>query len=436
MLSARKKGDLLDIETACNLKGTVVIDDFHRLDEGVQRQLTDLLKILADEERADIKLVLVGINKAGDSLINLAADLNTRVEAIQLKPNPFDSVVELVEKGEKALGVRFVAQRGIASAAEGSFCLAQMLCHEACLAEGILEGNEEIPFRIVSANLTALCSHVCDTLARPFMPLSEKLATGLKLHREGRAPYLHILKWLAESEEWSVSLDREIAKHPELRDSVRRLIEENELDTLLARYPELRKVVHYMSNTTVFSAEDPAFAFFLRNLPWQKFAERLGYLNVQFEGLYDFALSFAGSDRPIAKRLYELLAARGFEVFYDENDQHLIAGKRLEDYLAPIYKTQATFVVCLLGREYPERVWTKFESEQFKERFGEGAVIPIRFADVPVGMFDRVRDRGWMVYRPAANFEEQLTAIAEVLRRKMAERAHAREARRTAPSPA
>ena len=49
------------------------------------------------------------------------------------------------------------------------------------------------------------------------------------------------------------------------------------------------------------------------------------------------------------------------EVFYDQNEQHRILAEDVEEYLAPIYASDALLVVCILGPEYPKRIWTKFQ---------------------------------------------------------------------------
>ncbi len=72
-LSARKKDDrdlIAEIPSMTNV-GVVIIDDFHRLETEVKAQIADFLKVLADEERADVKLIVVGINRVGDTLVSL-----------------------------------------------------------------------------------------------------------------------------------------------------------------------------------------------------------------------------------------------------------------------------------------------------------------------------------------------------------------------------
>jgi hypothetical protein len=75
-----------------------------------------------------------------------------------------------------------------------------------------------------------------------------------------------------------------------------------------------------------------------------------------------------------------------------------------------------------LGKDYPQRLWTKFESDQFKERFGEGSVIPIWFKDVPASMFDDSRKVGGFTLDTDGNIDSQLDEIAETLTKKIADR--------------
>ena len=246
-----------------------------------------------------------------------------------------------------------------------------------------------------------------------------EFARGTKLRREGRAPYLHILKWLAESSEWSIQLNREVDLHQELKGSVSQVIQKGYLKNLIQDSKRLTDLFHYDSESTVLSVEDPQFIFFIRNLIWNKFAERVGYKNVHFETRYDFALSFSGSDREHAENLFDELADRELEVFYDKNEQHRILAEPVEEYLAPIYRSEAKYVVCLLGPDYPNKVWTKFESEQFKHRFGEGSVIPIWFENAQPSLFDKSRKVGGITFDPSADAKNQISQIADTLSKKM-----------------
>lgn len=75
----------------------------------------------------------------------------------------------------------------------------------------------------------------------------------------------------------------------------------------------------------------------------------------------------------------------------------------------------------MLGPEYPKRVWTKFESEQFKQRFGAGRVIPVWFTTAPPGVFDEGARVGGYTIDPALDQHGQLAELAELLQRKIGE---------------
>jgi hypothetical protein len=145
------------------------------------------------------------------------------------------------------------------------------------------------------------------------------------------------------------------------------------------------------------------------------FTRQVGYRADYFKGRYDFALSFAGPNRDLAKTLHELLAEREVASFYDENEQHRIIAQNIEDYLAPIYRSEARYVVVLQSPDYPKRIWIKFERDNFRERFGTQSVIPIRYANVVPGFFTEDAKYGGMTFDPFKDMETQAQEIATIL---------------------
>jgi len=96
-LNARKEDDV-EIITALpeiNSAGLVVIKGFHELDPTIKLRIADHLKVLADEERADSKIVIIDIDRVGESLISFAPDLSGRIEIIKFEVNP--DVLEMIE---------------------------------------------------------------------------------------------------------------------------------------------------------------------------------------------------------------------------------------------------------------------------------------------------------------------------------------------------
>lgn len=421
-LSGRRPADLPAIEQLPFERGhgIAIIDDFHRLPDSTRGALADHLKVLADEESPDSKCVILGINKTGESLVRFAPDVASRIDVIRFETNSTDKVQELVELGETALNIRILARDRIFSDAAGSFHIAQLLSHEACLLTGVRERCAS--YTEVASSYPVIQNSVYGRLSAKFNPLASVFAAGPKLHREGRAPYLHILRWLAESHDWSIDLDHEIAVHREQRESVGQIVNKQYLDHFLEEHHELDLVLHYDRRGRILSVEDPQFVYFLRNIPWNRFARDVGYIGVSFPGQYDFALSFAHPERSLARALFEKLQEMEFAVFFDENEQHRMLAKDVEEYLAPIYRSEATYVVCLLGTEYPTRLWTKFESAQFRERFSQGEVVPVWILPAGPSAFDTARNVGHYTIDPLGNVPERLTWLADLLRVKILEK--------------
>lgn len=420
-VSARKAEDRALISELPSMRdiGVVLIDDFHRLDSATRHSIADLLKTLADEERNDAKLIVLGINKAGETLITFARDLVNRIDVIPFEANDSDKVRELIAAGQDALQIGLDIADDIVSAAHGSFYLAQMLCHETCLQAGVLERQDS--FGPVNGSYELIKERVLRRLDQSFGGIAHRFAHGKKLRREGRAPYLHMLKWLAEAHEWSIYLAREMDSHPNLKASVGQVLEKGSLEELIADDPDIASVLHFEPEPGILSVEDPQFVYYIRNISWPQFAAQVGYVNIELSAPYDIALSFAGSDRPIAERLFELLSGFELNVFYDKNERYRILAEDIEEYLGPIYRSGAEFVVCLLGPEYPKRIWTKFESDQFRERFGSGRVIPIWFSTALPGLFDESVRVGGYMFDPNNDHEPQLQEVADLIRRKLGE---------------
>jgi hypothetical protein len=399
--------------------GVVIIGDFHRLPQSSKEMISDYMKLLADEERTDSKVVVIGINKAGESLISIAPDLGGRIEVIKLGVNPDDKVAELIDRGSHELNLTIAAKNQIVAESRGSFNIAQALCRDACIADGVIGGKDE--HQQVSASYELIRERVLDRLSATFHKRAEIFAKGKKLRREGRAPYLQILRWLAQSSEWTVDLEREMAKHPTLRGSVSQVVEKGHLENLLDEKADvLSDLLHYDQESRVIAVEDPQFYFYIRHMAWNRFAERLGYFEVSFSSRYDYALSFAGADRDIAELLEIALSERELGIFYDKNEQSRILAANVEEYLAPIYKSEASYVVVIFGPDYPQRIWTRFESEQFRERFGDKSVIPIWFAGQDYSVFDVSRTVGGLTVDRAKPLEPQVEQIAGELAAKLA----------------
>jgi len=420
-LSARRPADLeyIEILPETPAAGTVMVDDYHKLPVKTKAALADYLKLLADSEDEKTKIIVLGINQAGDSLIEFAPDLVNRIDVIRFETEPDEKVSELLGRGQNALNIKLNVFDEIVAAASGSFYLAQMLAREVCLAAGLLVQQSDLKHTDVS--FEAISANVWDRLALSFKRRTERFCRGTKLRKEGRAPYLHILNWLATGKSWTLDLRDAIRRNTKLRGSVGQVVDKGFLRDLVEGNDEIRDVLHYDEFSKQLTVEDPQYLFFLRGVPWRQFAHDIGFLSVEFDRRYDFALSFAGSDRDIAEKLFAALAENEVEVFYDKNEQHRLLAEDVEDYLRPIYQSEAQFVAVLLGPDYPKRIWTKIESDAFKERLVDGAVIPVWFADAPPSMFDSTRDVGGLDFDRTKDHDKQIGTLTETMLAKLAE---------------
>lgn len=218
MLSGRRPRDveLMELLPTTEDFGLVVIDDFHVLDDSLRNQIADLLKALADEEAAHSKLVIIGINRAGDTLIRHAPDLANRLDILRFEIEPAEKVSEMIHLGEVALNIELQAREQVLEAADGSFYVAQLLCHELCADAGVLETRSIR--QTVGTPFSRVKRSVLTRQEQRFENTITKFARGNKFRPGGRAPYVQLLRWLQESPTWTVDLPEEMALHRSARE--------------------------------------------------------------------------------------------------------------------------------------------------------------------------------------------------------------------------
>ena len=420
MLSARVPDDIefikFILQSPENL-GVVIIDDFHLLDDTIKKGFSDLLKVLADTARADTKLVLIGINKAGECLIQLAPDLNNRIDTIKFEKNPEEKIEELITKGEDVLNITITCKKDIVGNSYGSFHIAQMLCKTLCIDQRITEQQRD---RIeISAPIKNIIHIKMQELARIFTPTTRTFAAGNRNRRDGRALYLRLLIWLSEADDGALQMNEVSMVHPQYKYSINQIADKGYITRLIDNNANIKDVLYYDASSRILAIEDPKYMFYLKNTDWNQFAKEMGFKLENIKTLYDFALSFAGEKRVYAESLYNHLTENEYSVFYDKNQTPDILGKDLDKYFEPIYEAGATYVIVLMDAYYPKKVWTVFESKHYKDRFGENSVIPIIFNDFILSPTDPLYNKGCLTVDRGKDMEEQINEIVRILIEKM-----------------
>lgn len=424
LLTPRKKKDISIVEDILANNegvGTIIIDDFHLLSIENKNRLSDLMKTIADEDREDIKLILIGINRAGDSLVSLAPDLNNRITTVKFEVNPDSKILELVDKGEEVLQINIKYKEQIVKRANGSFHIAQLICKELCIIERVimtLDKRKEL-----NTDINYVVDKIMTDLSRVFENKAREFAIGSRLRSSGRAPYFHLLYWLSQSKDWTIRMSDIYLKYPNNKASISQVADKGFLSKLINNSENIKSVIHYDEYSKVLTVEDPKFMFYLQNLNWSEFVKRIGFSKIHFDKKYDFAMSFAGEVRNIVSELSVILSEEHeCSVFYDFNEQHRIIGEDLSDYFEPIYASDAEFVIIFLDKNYPNKLWTNFESDKFKNRFGEHAVIPVIFKGCEPTQFDKLSTIGYLIFDPKEDHHQQIRKIADTVVKKLDEK--------------
>ncbi len=95
----------------------------------------------------------------------------------------------------------------------------------------------------------------------------------------------------------------------------------------------------------------------------------------------DVAISFAGTERDLARALAERVGAAGFKPFYDEYYPHLTWGADLSILFDDIYRKRSRYCVMFISQEYLARPWTSHERQSAIARaiqeHGQNYILPI-----------------------------------------------------------
>lgn len=259
VLSARNPEHREKIQTLVQWhRGTVIIDDFHRLDLALRNELTDYLKYLADTEPISKKLVIVGIPQTGRRLVETAHDIAARIDVFKLGLVRDELIQQMIEKGEKALNIKFERKAEIVLAANGSLNIAQFLCYDICYRH-ITSTQERL--QQVSCNLDEVVSSVINELSRKFGDAIKYFAS---LGEPNDATMILLLDELANSEDGILSLRTLKERRPSLARGIDRFLDERWIDKLYSVYPESINYFFFDQEAQNLVIEDPQLTFYLK----------------------------------------------------------------------------------------------------------------------------------------------------------------------------
>ncbi|HEU0087651.1 MAG TPA: DUF4062 domain-containing protein [Pseudonocardiaceae bacterium] len=248
-------------------RGPVAIDDFHRLDPPQRRELADYLKLLADTERPDRKLVIVGIPGTGQRLVDIAFDIATRIEILSLGTVSDDKVLEMIGKGEAALNVDLIGKSEIVRASAGSLNIAQVLCKHMVALAGIRE---------TQTITTPVDTPLANAIDKAMKVMALKFGTMARSFAALGGPHdrlcLELLYELAEAKDGMLRLWPLRARRPELAAGIDRFIHTRRMDSLGERHTAPDRHLLYDAESATLVIDDPQLTFYLRQLNFEQLA--------------------------------------------------------------------------------------------------------------------------------------------------------------------
>lgn len=269
---------ILDRLVGGEFSGHLIIDDFHYLDDARKRQLAIRMKVLADQERPEAKVTIIGINPVGSSLTQALPDLAGRFRIIRMDRQKDVKIAELILKGEQAANIRFRRRDEIITEAGGSFFIAQLLCYQAAVNAGVRFKQE------VGRDIDLGPADVLETIQEEFRSRYQEDLREFAAYDKERPPRgacLALLWLLSQSEDGDVSLGEAINRYPDLTPALQWLGPSN-LQGCFEIRTGLKQLLYYDRSTATLSVEDPQLRFYLRKLDWRDLARRSGHRNVQF----------------------------------------------------------------------------------------------------------------------------------------------------------
>ena len=272
MLSARSPSDRAALQTIREWHdGTVIIDDFHRLDLVLRNEIVDYLKELADTGSRTKKVVIVGIPRTGQSLVDTYFDIATRLDVFTFGQVKDELILQMIEKGEKALNIRFDRKAEIASAAHGSLNLAQFICYYLCAMAGVAETQDQV--RVVSCDIEAARMRVMEVLARKFEePIMHFIAMGGPRDLVN----LQLLEVLATTEDGFLSLSQLQENRVDLTDGIKRFMDELWMEKLYVKCPSCTNLFYFDPLRRALVIDDPQLTFYLKQVRFSTLAKKMG----------------------------------------------------------------------------------------------------------------------------------------------------------------
>nr|BBH93660.1 hypothetical protein KTA_18590 [Thermogemmatispora argillosa] len=345
LLSARAPADREQLRTLPEWHhGVVIIDDFHRLEPSLRQELIDYLKLLADTQPEDRKLVIIGIPGTGQSFISaIAFDTATRFDHFKMGRVSDREILQLIEQGEQALNVTFESKDDIIRLVDGSFVLAQFICYLLCSYSKVIQTQ---PFPV------AIRSRLTEAIQDMMGTLEMKFGQAIRHFAAAGGPYdqtsLYLLEELSQNREGVLWLSLLRQEEPGRAEDLKRFLNLS-WPQLRTSHPEVQDHLFCDPSVGVLLAEDPTLIFYLRHCRFDLLAREVGKRPVPSR--QRVFICYTREDREWLERLRTHLAPIERQGTFDVWDDTLIsAGSRWEEKLEDAIARAGVAVVLVSAK--------------------------------------------------------------------------------------
>jgi AAA ATPase domain len=122
-------------------KACWVLEDFHKVDEPEKIKLAQCMKLFMDlsENYSDLKMIFIGAVNSGREVVQYDPELRHRVAEVHVPLMKNEELMEILQKGEKCLNIKFdlrIAQR-IVAISNGLAAACHQLALNFCSVQGV-----------------------------------------------------------------------------------------------------------------------------------------------------------------------------------------------------------------------------------------------------------------------------------------------------------
>lgn len=164
----------------------IILEDYHLVDSGFNRTLSEDLKHFLDEE---ILFLLIGIPSAPNRALSNNPDLSGRISYTNFDYLLKEEIKEIIDKGSKKLNVQFgedVIDNIIQSSLRNAY-LVQNICKELVLQEGIRETSERT-VKITDKKLVYdACKKIASSLDSDYLDIYKTITSGARKQQKNKA---------------------------------------------------------------------------------------------------------------------------------------------------------------------------------------------------------------------------------------------------------